>query len=237
MEIDYPFSPECIDDYLSRFEQSSFQVDHRNPTHDRGMRFSSPLHEHGGLPLWLQFGEGNGSSLTLSQPSNPEEIKMLAYINFVYFLYAEYVNSGMEKKYGRSFAERWGLPVSKDHFDSLMSMVVNPENSNHGRHTDAKRGLTCDDDTAAIAADGRGSLREYSSFNLVVPTLAIQNHSVRSTSTTFFDGKSNIKVGEVTCKIVTLYWQLAGLQSNSEHEVSNTLLRCASPKRPNQNIH
>jgi hypothetical protein len=212
LRIRNPTSSGFLNNLIRSQSTAPFMEDHRNPTKDRGLRISSTYHNTDGKPIWVLFGEKNASTVLLSQPANPEEATLIRLTNFVHFCYAHYVNGELAKKYGPSFSRKWGLPGDPEHYDTIVAMVSNPQHTNYARHHDAKPGIVGDDGT-----------NENSRFNLVVPTLVVQNHMAASTTTSFYSNVTNEKVGSLTFNEPEFYLMLAGVNFYSEHEVSRAL--------------
>ena len=120
---------------------------------------------------------------------------------------------------GKKASDKWGLQQrpTGGHFDSLMTMISNPSNSNYGLHDDGKPGLFVED----TSIEGEDVPNMDSKFNMVVPTLAIQNHTKETTEVHFYDKKKpETSIAKVTCSIVTIHLQLIGVQHNCYHAVS-----------------
>ena len=104
-----------------------------------------------------------------------------------------------------------------------MTMVSNPVSTNYGLNDDGKTGLCTPDEFV----EGRAVPNKYSKFNMVVPTVAIQNHTKESTKVLFFEkNDTNTKnpIAQLTCGIVTIHIQLIGVQHNCNHKVSFPLI-------------
>jgi hypothetical protein len=88
-------------------------------------------------------------------------------------------------------------------------------------HDDGKPGL-CVPDKVGGQGDTNQLPNVYSKFNLVVPTVCIQNHTKKTTRVEFYDKKyvSDIPNGTVVCGVVTIHVQLLGVQNNCTHVVS-----------------
>ena len=225
MQIDNCLSPSFVQEYINSMNQSTFTQDRVYPKHDRGYRFACSEHMHDGVhPSWLLFGQDSSSSLLLSQHTNSAKSSLLQVINFVQHLYVEFVSQRMEQTMGKIATEKWGLinqKTTNGHFDSLMTMISNPANSNYGLHEDGKPGLFIADTTI----DGEDVPNKNSKFNMVVPTLAIQNHTKETTKVHFYDKSApKTPIGTVTCSVVTIHLQLIGVQHNCYHEVSTFIL-------------
>jgi hypothetical protein len=226
MQIDNALSPAFVKKYLQAMENASFTQDGRRSKHDRGYRFSSLGHkEDGTCPCWIMFGETEISpSLLLSQYTNPAEISMMRVVNLIYHLYRDFVNEKFERSFGTAAVGKWGLPAMEEgHYDSIMTMAANPVNSKYGLHDDGKPGLCVPDQK--IEGDVSGyTPNPYSKFNLIVPTVCIQNHTKKTTSIEFFDKKfpTGKPVGAVHCGVVTIHVQLLGVQQTCKHIVSDS---------------
>lgn len=188
MQIDNALSPSFVKKFIDAMDKSPYTQDGKYNKHDRGYRFSSIGHgeEDGTLPCWLLFGDDVTSNLLLSQHVNKFEGLLLRIVNYIYHLYSEFVNNRLQRNLGKKAVMKWGLPTNLDgYYDSIMTMVANPVNSTYGMHDDGKPGLC----TPNKMADGDDvdytHPNLYSKFNLVVPTLCIQNHSKKTTQIEF----------------------------------------------------
>ena len=164
-------------------DQSKFLPAGKKKLHNRAYRFASSIHkDDGNHPSWILFGDDASSNLILSQPARSAEISLLRIVNYIHNIYTDYLHFHMETSTCTEIVEKWGLPEHPEGFyDSLMTMVSNPADSNYGEHDDGKPGL-CSFDTFE---DGEMKPNKYSKFNLVVPTVVIQNHTKKTTSVLF----------------------------------------------------
>lgn len=221
LQIENALSPTFVNRYLSSLDQSKFTQDGKYLHHDRGYRFASKFHNHDGVtPQWLLFGEDSGSTLLLSQHTNSTEVDLIFVMNYINSLYTDFVNERFEENVGPQAAKKWCLE-EQDHgyFDSLMTMVSNPSNSNYGEHDDGKVGLCKADEQSD---EGVTLPNSHSKFQMVVPTVAIQNHKKKTTFIEFYDKKNpGFPVGVVNCGVVTIHIQLIGVQQNCTHKVSH----------------
>jgi hypothetical protein len=218
LTIDNALSPEFTSKFISSMEKCPFTPDSRKTSHHRGYRFASTQYNSDSpYPEWIMFGEDISSSLLLSQVSTTSEQNLLHIINSIYNIYTNYINSQLAARYTKQVADKWGLNADTfDYFDSLMTMISNPLNSNYGSHDDGKPGLCTPD----IRIDGQLLPNKYSKFNMIVPTVAFQNHVNKSTSIKFQDKLTHDLVGEIFCGVQTIHIQLIGVQMNCTHSVS-----------------
>jgi hypothetical protein len=94
MAIHNPVSPEFMKEYVQGMDFANFMAgDGKHTNSGKALRFASQYHNHAGLPNFLQFGEGSGLRLLLSQSSNMVEASLLRIINFIYQLYADFMNA------------------------------------------------------------------------------------------------------------------------------------------------
>jgi hypothetical protein len=227
MQIDNALSPSFVKKFIDAMDKSSYTQDGKYRIHDRGYRFTSIGHgeEDGNLPCWLLFGDDITSNLLLSQHINKFEGLLLRIVNYIYHLYSEFVNDSFQRNLGTKAASKWGLPTDEDGFyDSIMTMVANPVNSTYGMHDDGKPGL-CTPNKMADDDDVDSSKPNiYSKFNLVVPTLCIQNHTKKTTRIEFFDKRylTDEPVGIIQCDVVTLHCQFIGVNQFCSHVVSDS---------------
>jgi hypothetical protein len=225
LQIDNALSPSFVQSYLDSMDRAKYAPNMRKLSHDRGYRFASKGHkqdnEH---PNWILFGEDIGASVLLSQYANPEEQQLLRVVNFVHHLYCDFLNQQLEDTtYSTDARRKWGLTEGPGgHFDSLMTMVASPTGKNYGLHDDAKPGLCSADHIGEDGADNfTNPVNTYSKFNLVVPTVCIQNHQKRTTEVQFREKRSTSEdsIGTVTCGVVTIHIQLIGVQHTCDHLV------------------
>jgi hypothetical protein len=225
LQLDNVLSPSFVRRYLEAMDRSKYTQDGAFKKHDRGYRFASKGHESDGIhPCWIAFGSNAGTSVLLSQACNDAENSLLSVVNFIYFTYSEFVNKKFVGQAGATAKEKWGLPEEENgYYDSLMTMVSDPTQSNYGMHDDGKPGLCS---TKIIIDEEEDTVPDkYSKFNLVVPTVAIQNQENKTVEVRFRDkrestGKTFHCVGAVTCGVVTIHVQLIGVQHTCEHVVS-----------------
>jgi hypothetical protein len=220
LQIDNALSPAFVSRYISGMDNAKYTPDGRSPKHDRAYRFASRGHKLvDDLPAWIMFGEALNASLLLSQHTNPVEAELLDVVNFIHYSYVDFLNGKIEDATGGT---KWGLPeLPGGHYDSLMTMISDPTTSNYGLHDDGKPGL-CEGESDEHPGSHPNS---YSKFNLVVPTVCIQNHSKKTTSIKFFDKSAEFGpcIGEILCGVVTIHVQLVGVQHTCQHEVSPCL--------------
>jgi hypothetical protein len=224
MQIDNALSPIFVEKFIYAMDKALYTQDGKHLKHNRGYRFASIGHaeEDGILPCWIMFGEGTSTSLLLSQHTNKPECNILRIVNYIYHIYAEFVNNKFERNFGKLAVKKWGLAVDDDgYFDSLMTMVSNPLESTYGMHDDGKPGL-CEPNQPTDGVDGEYALHTHSKFNLVVPTVCIQNNSKKNTRIEFYDKKNRKEepVGTIECSEVTIHLQLLGVQQTCTHIVS-----------------
>jgi hypothetical protein len=226
MKIDNALSPSFTKKYLDAMDGTKYTPDAKYQHHNRGYRFATREHLKDGInPNWILFGEDSGYSVLLSQQVNGGETDLLRVVNLIYQWYSDFVNERFEKEMGANITKKWGLPKSADgYYDSFMTMVSNPVNSNYAMHDDGKPGLCVKDQTDD---DGAVIPNKYSKFNLVVPTVCIQNHPKEAAEINFYDkryGDSDKELAKVICGTVTIHVQLIGVQQNCTHEVSPPVL-------------
>jgi hypothetical protein len=227
LQIDNALSPAFVKRYLNATDTSKYTPDDKQPKHPRGYRFVSNGHmQDSDLPVWLMFGDAATSSLFFSQYANQAELDLLRIVNFIHNLYCDFLNKELETQTNSAqIRKKWGLPeLQEGYYDSLMTMVSNPVHSNYGLHDDGKIGLCTQDNEEDTSNDPD----MYSKFNLVVPTVCIQNHQKRTTRIEFLDKRypANAKpVDSVKCGVVTIHVQLIGVQKTCWHIVSTTIIK------------
>jgi hypothetical protein len=117
-------------------------------------------------PSWLQFGEKRNVYLYLSQKASAAEEGWLSISSYVINLLINFINDMLDSETEACYKFQ---PVEYD------AGVVNlAEMGSYGLQHDAKFGLVYP------------SIPSYSSFFLMVPTLAIQNHSAPSSHISWF---------------------------------------------------
>ena len=192
-----------------------YMNDPKKTNSGKALRFASGCKTRTGEQLYIQFGEGDGIHLLLSQPCHEMESRLLRVINYVNALYADFMNESIDIKLGKNVADRHGFIYDENFFDSVMTNVSN--NSNYGIHTDAKSGLfinsTMDTHNACLRPNKK------SAFHLTVPSFCVQNHTKEATFVEWYDRKTGKQLLSIPCKTAMFHWQLAGVQSNCTHGV------------------
>jgi hypothetical protein len=177
---------------------------------DRYIRIASTLHETS-KPVWMKFGDETNIYLYLSQKASAAEEKWICIVNFVMKLLCTFVNQYIRKNANG--------PVPSDElmrlrvFDTAVSNTGHPNDSDYGLHTDAKHGLVDQEDP------------KRNSFNLIVPTLCIQNHSVASTRVEWLGNeddplRADSVRGSILQEFCLFHLQLLGVQEFFRHRVS-----------------
>jgi hypothetical protein len=171
----------------------------------RKIRVSS-VHHVNTQPIWLQFGETSDVYLYLSQKASVAEEAWLKVVNHVMKLLVDYVNEDIKRVHGNNTPASKLLRVRA--FGSAVSSISHPKDGNYGPHDDGKPGTFSKADP------------NYSLFQLMVPTLCIQNYCHTNTKVTWCP-KNNLQVtaGEVEQELVLIHIQAVGVQEYFKHHV------------------
>jgi hypothetical protein len=172
------------------------------------------------LPTWLQFGDTTEVYLYLSQKASVAEEKWLFVVNFVMNLLVDFVNSAIKAEHGGK-VRQFELLRKRDYRVAVGS-ASNPAEGNFGWHQDGKNGIVVVGDT------------NYSTFQLMVPTLCLQNYSHSNTTIEWAPiSEPNFIAGTVTQECILLHIQLLGVNEKFRHHVSFVsffhLLLCLLP--------
>jgi hypothetical protein len=203
-------SAEWVAAYLVDTDNNLFMDDARASSlnsKERKLRIFSIAHTFD-QPTWLQFGEKRNVYLYLSQKASAAEEGWLSISSYVINLLINFINDRLNSE----TEARYNLqPVE---YDAGVVNLANPSMGSYGLHHDAKFGLV------------DPSIPSYSSFSLMVPTLAIQNHSAPSSHISWFlkGDLKKTKLASFTQDFVMTHWQLMGVNAEFEHEVRSTRL-------------
>ena len=173
---------------------------------DRKIRVSS-IHHTSNQPIWLQFGSRESAYLYLSRTASSAEEKWLHIVNYVMKLLVNFVNNRIRRLFPTQT-----VPMEKllrlRQYGTLVGTTGNPRTANYGRHHDAKPGLV--DPTDA----------RFSRYNLMVPTLCLQNHAMANTSISWFPNENPTWcAGTITQELFLFHIQGVGVQEHFEHQV------------------
>ena len=161
-------------------------------------------------PTWLQFGDSVDVYLYLSQKASAAEEKWLFIVNYVMNLLVEMVNSRVKATIGGK-GRRLELMRKRDYRVAVGS-ASNPLEGNYGKHGDAKNGIVIPGDI------------DYSTYQLMVPTLCIQNYAHANTKIQWSPvSDPSYTAGVVTQECVLFHIQLLNVNELFQHWVSNGL--------------
>ena len=161
-------------------------------------------------PTWLQFGDSVDVYLYLSQKASAAEEKWLFIVNYVMNLLVEMVNSRVKATIGGK-GRRLELMRKRDYRVAVGS-ASNPLEGNYGKHGDAKNGIVIPGDI------------DYSTYQLMVPTLCIQNYAHANTKIQWSPvSDPAYTAGVVTQECVLFHIQLLNVNELFQHWVSNGL--------------
>jgi hypothetical protein len=162
------------------------------------------------LPTWLQFGDTTDVCLCLSQKASVAEEQWLSVVNFVMNLLVDFVNSAIKAKHGGK-VRKFELLRKRDYRVAVGS-ASNPLEGNFGWHQDGKNGIVDVGDT------------NYSTFQLMVPTLCLQNYSHSNTTIEWAPiSEPHFIAGAITQECILLHIQLLGVNEKFRHHVSFVL--------------
>jgi len=158
-------------------------------------------------PVWLQFGDTSDVYLYLSQKASAAEEKWLSIVNFVMNLLVQFVNTRIKMQHGIRVQE-FEL-MRKRNYRVAVGSASNPLEGNYGWHSDGKNGIVVIGDTG------------YSSFQLMVPTLCLQNYAHPTTKITWAPNcDPSFIAGLVRQECILFHIQLLGVNEKFKHRVS-----------------
>ena len=158
-------------------------------------------------PIWLQFGETNDVYLYLSQKASAAEEKWLCIVNFVMNLLVDFVNKRIKEKHGQNTHE-FEL-MRKREYGVIVASASNPLEGNFGWHKDGKNGIVA-------AGDAK-----YSSFQLMVPTLCLQNYAHPNTTIEWAPVTDPTYIaGSIVQECILVHIQLLAVNEKFIHHVS-----------------
>ena len=134
------------------------------------------------------------------------EEKWLLIVNYVMKLLVDFVNAHLTRVSPRQVPTESLMRIRR--YGTLVENTGNPSSGNYGRHHDAKPGLVDPADP------------QFSRYQLMVPTLCLQNHSVASTSNSWFPNDyPKWCAGTVTHELFLFHIQCIGVQEHFQHAV------------------
>ena len=159
-------------------------------------------------PTWLQFGDSVDVYLYLSQKASAAEEKWLFIVNYVMNLLVGMVNSRVKATQGGK-GRRLELLRKRDYRVAVGS-ASNPLEGNYGKHGDAKNGIVIHGDI------------DYSTYQLMVPTLCIQNYAHANTKIQWSPvSDPSYTAGVVTQECILFHIQLLNVNELFQHWVSH----------------
>ena len=228
VKIENVFSPEFALELMQGISLERFMSDPRRTNKDRAVRFAASGQKEGDIPRWLQVGSEGGGCIFNSLPSCKVEDKLLNVMNFIVGMHSAFVNDTLDKtRSDRKYTVKHALTQDHDFFDSLVTVIANQETANWGLHDDGKHG-TCligdVDDREALDDD----VKRMTKFNIIVPTLVVQNHGIECTSVEFFSNTTGEKLKSIKGGPFWMHLQLVGVQQNTKHKVSWICCECCA---------
>jgi hypothetical protein len=158
-------------------------------------------------PIWLQFGDTTDVYLYLSQKASAAEEKWLSIVNFVMNLLVEFVNNRIKVQHGTRVREL-ELMRKRDYRVAVCS-ASNPLEGNFGWHQDGKNGIV-------VIGDA-----QYSTFQLMVPTLCLQNYSHPNTKIEWAPiNQPTYTACTVVQECILFHIQLLAVNEKFKHHVS-----------------
>ena len=206
----------AIHQHLSAAFVAYYLVDHdsvctymqdRRSAHkkDRKIRVAS-IHHVSTKPIWIQFGSEDNMFLYLSRKVSAAEEKWLLIVNHVMQLLVIFVNAHLKRVSPRPVQPEKLMRIR--HYDTLVENTGNPRTGNYGIHDDAKPGLVDPSNPA------------FSPYQLMVPTLCLQNHAASNTSISWFPKKEpSWCAGTITQELFLFHIQCVGVQEHFQHAV------------------
>jgi hypothetical protein len=161
-------------------------------------------------PTWLQFGDSN-VYLYLSQRASAAEEKWLSIVNYMMNLLVDFVNARIKTRFGNNVSTLC-LMRPRDYRVAVGSAGNPKANANLGKHGDGKNGIVIVDDPM------------YSLFQLMVPTLCLQNYAHANTSIYWAPNcEPKYIAAEVKHECVLIHSQLLGVNEKFHHWVCSSL--------------
>jgi hypothetical protein len=159
----------------------------------------------------MQFGKKSGVYLYLSQRASAAEEGWLKIVSFVVNLLIDDINKRLDSETGSRYQLEQVL------FDTGVASVADPSHGSFAKHQDGFPGLVS------------ASIKGFSRFLLVVPTLAFQNHcSANATISWYRMGETNgPPLASFIHDFLLHHWQLPGVNFHFQHDVS---FRCQKLK-------
>jgi hypothetical protein len=163
-------SPEFLAYYLVDHDSSCMYMQEIRSAHkkDRKIRVAS-VHHVSNQPIWLQFRSSDSAYLSLSRAASPAAEKWLIIVNYVMDLLVKFVSSSIQRACPTQHVPEGNL-LRLCRYGTWVGNTGNPRTGNYGCHHDAKPGLVDPSDP------------RFSCFQLMVPTLCLQNHSMADLS-------------------------------------------------------
>jgi hypothetical protein len=176
---------------------------------DRKIRVAS-LDHIDTKPIWLQFGDTD-VYLYLSQKASAAEEKWLFIVNFVMNLLVDFANDRIKAQHGGK-GHRLELMRKRDYRVAVGS-ASNPLQGNYGKHQDGKNGTVKPGDP------------NYSTYQLMVPTLCIQNYAHRNTKIEWSPvADPTFTAGTVWQECILFHIQLLNVNELFVHYVSSSVV-------------
>jgi hypothetical protein len=200
-------SPQFLAYYLVDHDSACTYMQDIRSAHkkDRKIRVAS-THHVSTHPIWIQFGNDSNTYLYLSRKVSAAEEKWLLIVNFVMKLLVDFVNAHIKRVSQRPVPSENLMRIRR--YCTVVENTGNPRNGNYGRHHDAKPGLVDPSDP------------RFSRFQLMVPTLCLQNHSVANTCISWYPNDfPKWCAGTVTQELFLFHIQCLGVQEHFQHEV------------------
>jgi hypothetical protein len=199
-------SAQWIAAYLVDTDQNLFMADERalkKNNKERFLRIFASNHDFEN-PTWMQFGKKSGVYLYLSQRASAAEQSWLTIVSYIVNLLIDDINKRLDSETGARFRLEQVL------YDVGVVSLADPSLGSYARHQDGFPGLI------------DPLVRGFSRYNLIVPTMGIQNHFAETSTISWYkkgDDKGKAS-GFVKHDFFIWHWQLPGVNHFFEHEVS-----------------
>jgi hypothetical protein len=204
------YSVEWLAAYLVDSDNQLFLEDVRAGSlseKERRLRIFSIIHteDH---PSWIQFGDKGSVYLYFSRLASSAEQSWLKICSYITNLLIDDINNRLKS------VDTHGKYILKHvQYDTGVVALGNPSTSSLGAHQDGKPGIVCPHTSG------------FSSFNLMVPTMAFQNHCAPTATISWWrsDDPKKEKQATFTQDFFMNHFQLMGVNHSFHHKVSNRI--------------
>ncbi len=189
---------------------------------DRLLRFASTAHTQS-KPQLFKLGQPPNATVFESDYATPVERDLLNIVNKLMDELYEFIYNGLCRSIGIANAQM--LSPKKRRLDMVCHTLGDLRTGNYGLHDDSGEMITDED------VPGCGS------FNLLVPTIAIQNRNSSDVAIHWYEREIKPKsLVTVLSSVDSLHWQAFGVQRNSKHHVPVPICPPLGPTLPDERL-